>query len=150
PKTAGLVKRGGKTRHRKGSLTSDQQDLTNLVVGQFGGHSPDVWSDGSVHLVRPGKTARQGSSASIIIGDDGDPILTVFSDHWPGLAPGSYVLANGQLVHPSSNEAMLQGVTLQATTIEVVNYQEAEQPSLLTWEHAPDPFTIPPLEWMIE
>ena len=108
----GSRKTGGRTRHHKSSLTPDQQDLTNLVVGNFGGHSPDVWSDGSIHLVRPGKTARQGSGASIIIGDDGDAILTVFTDHWPNLAQGSYVLSDGKLVHPSSTAAQLQGITI--------------------------------------
>jgi hypothetical protein len=92
---------GGGTKHRRGSITDGQQDLCNLLVTRYGGHSIDVWSDGSMHLVRPGKPAKAGSSASVIVGNEGDALLTVFSDRWPGLPKGSYTLGvDGELHHP--------------------------------------------------
>ena len=108
PAGTGRRSAGAGTKHRRGSVTDGQQALCNLVVTRYGGHSIDVWRDGSVHIVRPGKPAQQGSSASIIVGDEGDALLTVFSDHWdpigktPGDAePRSWVLGiDGELHHP--------------------------------------------------
>ena len=107
PQPVGTGRRGSTgTRHRLGAVTSQQQALANFVVTAHGGHSPDIWRDGSIHLVRPGKLAKDGSSASIIVGEDGDALLTVFSDHWPGLPPGSYVLGiDGKLHHPGDPTA---------------------------------------------
>jgi hypothetical protein len=81
---------GGGTKHRRGAVAAEQQELCDHVVARHGAHSVDVWRDGSMHVVRPGKLAKDGSSASIIVGDDGDALLTVFSDNWPliGKRPG--------------------------------------------------------------
>ena len=98
---------GGGTKHRRGAVTEGQQALCDFVVSRHGGHSVDVWRDGSVHIVRPGKLAKDGSSASVIVGTEGDALLTVFSPHWPEIGPGPgearrcWVLGtDGELHHP--------------------------------------------------
>jgi hypothetical protein len=123
PALHGARKPGQGTRHRRGSVTDEQQALCDFVVVVYGAHSVDVWRDGSIHLVRPGKLASQGSSASIIVGDEGDAILTVFTDHWPefpGLKPSQIGRKRGDdgpkswmmrpdssgLCHPSEYEAL--------------------------------------------
>jgi hypothetical protein len=62
---------GGGTSHRRGSVTDEQQALCDFLVARHGAHSVDVWSDGQMHLVRPGKSAKE-SGASIIVGDEGE------------------------------------------------------------------------------
>lgn len=100
------------TKHRTGSVTDAQQDLVNFLIEQ-GGHTVRVWSDGSVHVTRPGKPAREGSSASIITGAEGDALLTIFTDRWPGLLKGSYIQGiDGGLHHPSDPTATF---TIEAT-----------------------------------
>lgn len=117
PKATGTIARKGKaTRHHLGAVTDQQQELANYIISNLGGHSPYVQRDGSIHLVRPGKTPREGFGANIIVGDDGDAIATNFSDHWPEWDPGSYVLSEGKLVHPSSTQALLGGITILPTT----------------------------------
>jgi hypothetical protein len=99
---------GGGTKHRRGSVTDGQQALCDHVVAQHGAHSVDVWRDGSIHVVRPGKLATKGNSASIIVGDDGDALLTVFTPNWEvigtrnGESSRSFVLGvDGELHHPA-------------------------------------------------
>lgn len=152
--TADVVARAGGTKHRRGSVTHEQQELCNYVVTQCGGHSVDVWSDGTMHVVRPGKLAKDGSSASIIVGDEGDALLTVFSDNWPDLSPGSYMLGpDGALHHPSDVRAKIIIETTSTTPPSIGGYQPEQHDDvrpLLTWERAPDPFVIPPIEWLIQ
>lgn len=141
---------GGGTKHRRGVVTHEQQELCNFLVVHHGAHSPDVWSDGSIHLVRPGKLAKNGSSASVIVGQDGDAIATVFSDNWTGLDKGSYVLGvDGKLHHPSDPTAkVIINVSPPASAV-IVDYQSPARP-LLVWKKAPDPFVIPRIEWLVE
>jgi hypothetical protein len=106
---------GGGTRHTPGAVTDGQQALLDFVVKHHDAHGVDVWRDGSIHVTRPGKPEKDGSSASIIVGKRGDALLTVFSDHWPGLSPGSYAMrADGtELCHPNDFEAT---VRIEATS----------------------------------
>lgn len=94
---------GTATRHTPGVVTDTQQNLADHLQVQHGGHDPRIAHDGSIYLWRPGKARRDGQwSAHIIVGDHGDAIATIFTDHWPGLPPGQYMLGpDGQLHHPS-------------------------------------------------
>lgn len=106
--TAASIGKG--TRHHGGSVTDAQQALCNFVIEHHGGHSVRVDGDGEMYLWRPGKTPRDGRhAATVLIGNQGDPILTVFSDNWSGLAKGSYVLGiDGELHHPSDVTARIR------------------------------------------
>jgi len=105
---ATAVRSGGGTRHRPGAVTDGQQALVDLVLARHGGHSPEFWRDGSIHIMRPGKDAGEGTGASIIVGTEGDPLLTVFSDRWPDLRKGTYMLGpDGDLHHPTDIEATI-------------------------------------------
>jgi hypothetical protein len=147
PATEGAVQRGG-TRHRNGRVTHEQQALTNLVLTTYKGHDVDVWRDGSIHVVRPGKPAREGSSASIIVGEDGDAILTVFSDRWPDLPPGSYVLGtDGALHHPSDPLARFRINVTEAGSL-TVNYQDS-LPIPINWP-AFAKRDLNPRSWLVE
>ena len=111
PKAVARPLSGG-TKHHPGAVTDEQQALCDHVVTRYGGHNVDVSRNGSMHLVRPGK--KDGTSASIIIGNEGDAILTVFTPHWPeiGTRSGeqfrSWVLGvDGELCHPGDKLAQV-------------------------------------------
>ena len=101
------LSRGG-TKHHAGTVTDDQQEIANYVIATLGGHDPVVFRDGSIHLVRPGREAGH-FGAAVIVGNEGDALLTVFTDAWPKLRKGSYVYDGEKLVHPSDP---LRGITI--------------------------------------
>lgn len=154
---------GTHTKHHRGAVTDAQQALCDHVCARYGGHSVDVWRDGSMHLLRPGKTGG-GSSASIIVGDDGDALLTVYSDHWPEIGPRpgevsrSWVLGvDGELHHPGDPFARFTIKLDQPTeAVPAARLDEPPPPPpapapsllpLLTFERLPDPFEVPAPEW---
>jgi hypothetical protein len=142
PQASGGSRKGG-TKHRRGSVTDGQQQLTNLVVTRYGGHDIDVWRDGSVHIVRPGKPARDGSSASIIVGDRGDAILSVFSDHWDpiGRRPTDHgparewmLGADGELCHPSQIDKQIT-INVQPQPPAVIDVYQPDATSVfIDWQ----------------
>jgi P4 family phage/plasmid primase-like protien len=93
------------TRHSVDGVTPGQLALLEHIVERYGAHSPIRSGRGEIHVTRPGKDARQGSSASIIVGAQGDAVLTVFSPSWISLGPlelgswQSWVLVDGELRH---------------------------------------------------
>jgi hypothetical protein len=157
PAASGLGRSGAGTKHRRGAVTDAQQALADLLVVDFGGHSKDVWRDGSIHLVRPGKSAREGSSASIIIGEKGDAVLTVFTDHWPGLAPGSYVLGIDDTLHhpadPLAGFTMPDDTSSRRELIDVYQVQAGPDDVLpdiaIDWEEFARR-DVTPHEWLVD
>lgn len=141
----------GSTKHRPGAVTDDQQGLLDYVKAHHGAHSEDIWGDGSIHVVRPGKLAKDGSSASIITGEDGDALLTVFSDNWPDIGPGpgeasrSWMLGpDGELHHPHAMEARVR-INASAPVVARPDpprnlpdefWKRPELAALRTWAHA--------------
>lgn len=109
--------RGVGTRHTAGPTTDDQLALLAHIVEHYGAHSPWFWADGSIEVVRPGKDHREGTSGSIITGQFGDAMLTVFSPNWPAIGPTppapskSWVLtADGlQVAHAPTDPILLAG-----------------------------------------
>lgn len=92
------------TRHQgAGVPTEGQERLFEHLAAHHGAHSP-VRQHGTIVATRPGKPARDGTSVSIIIGDQGEALATVFSSSWEGLGPAngdtrrSWVLRDGELV----------------------------------------------------
>jgi putative DNA primase/helicase len=75
------------------------------VVRTHGAHGVQANYDGSISVVRPGKDPGAGASASIIVGDEGDAVLTVFSPHWGVIGPrdgagsASWILVGDELRH---------------------------------------------------
>lgn len=150
----------GGTRHRRGSVTDAQQELHDYVMDNHGGHSTYVATDGSMHLTRPGKDAANGSSASVITGEQGDAILTVFSSNWAGIGPldgeasRSWRLVDGALV-PAYLDP-LGGVTINVppstngTAPPVVERVALVPMPLITFKALPRPFVIRPIVWHAE
>jgi hypothetical protein len=100
--TAGNVSAG--TRHHGGGAVTDQQlDLQNYVVEHHSAHSPQG-RGGVIYLWRPGKDRHAGHSATILIGDQDEAVLTVFSSNWAVIGPDnsepswSWVLRNERLI----------------------------------------------------
>lgn len=129
-------------------------------MDHHGGHSTYIANDGSMHLTRPGKDAVHGTSCSIITGEQGDAILTVFSSNWAGIGPlngeasRSWRLADGELV-PAYLDP-LAGVTFNVPPPPTTNGATPPEPEvepppsaipLITFKALPDPFTIPVIEW---
>jgi len=129
------------------------------VCEEHGGHGTYVAGDGSMHLTRPGKDARAGSSASIITGEAGDALLTVFSPHWADIGPvdgqasRSWRLIDDQLV-PAYLDP-LHGLTISSTTSNGQSAPPGDEPpppappvfSAFTFEDVPDPFVVVDPEW---
>jgi len=151
PQATGSGRKGGGTKHHTGSVTHDQQLLVNHIVTVYHGHSPAVWRDGSVHIVRPGKPADGTSSLSVIVGEDGDAIATNFSDHWPGLQKDqSYMLGpDGQLHHPSDPLAQVTINVNQQTPAVIDVYQPDAADIYINWQEFAKRDTVAH-QWLVE
>lgn len=151
---------GGGTRHQGGGAVTDAQlDVQNYVMENHGGHSPRG-EGGVIYLWRPGKDRLGGHSATIIVGDQGDAVLTVFSSNWAVIGPDngepcwSWVLRSDHLVraHLADSEELdallAAGTALNAKpTPTAATATPLEEIAVLTFERLPDPFVIPTIEW---
>ena len=105
PNVAGAGRqRSAGTRHSADGVTEGQCKLLAHVIEHYGGHGAIATGRGEIQLTRPGKDARAGTSASIIVGRHGDAVLTVYSPGWPLLGPPtegawrSWILDGDELV----------------------------------------------------
>lgn len=116
PKVA-VSPNGDSTRHHgNGEVTAGQRALLDYVVAHHGAHGPRYPRKGTIEMTRPGKGPRDGISASIIVGDQGDALLTVFSENWPELGPEppekhrSWVLRDGELVRSYAEDSIITNI----------------------------------------
>jgi hypothetical protein len=122
PVPAGRSRVGGATRHRPGAVTDEMQRLADVLVDRYRGQSGGMDRNGELYLTRPGKPVSEGNSASIITGDAGDALLTVYTDRWPEVPEAPHQLTKGKSyvlgladdwLYPASDP--LRGMTINAS-----------------------------------
>ena len=113
---------GGGTRHHGGAVTDAQLDAQNHLIEHYSAHSPAAGRSGVIYLWRPGKDHHGGHSATIIVGDQGEAVITVFSSNWPGIGPDngeaswSWVLRGDHLVRAHLADSEELDALLEAGT----------------------------------
>lgn len=99
------------TRHTAGPTTDGQRQLVDHLLEHHGARNVRGQRDGSVLLTRPGADHHPGPSAHVIVGTEGDAVVSVFSRTWLPIGPPaddvrvksrSWVLHNGELIHPGA------------------------------------------------
>jgi hypothetical protein len=139
---------GKASRPAPGPVNDAQRAVLACVIADHGA-SLDFFTRDRIFVRRPGRT--YGHQASIWKGKLGDAVLTVWSPDWPTLGPvppatdASWVLGTDGKLYRSNDD--LQGVTMNGSNPPP---PPSDQKRLLVWEHAPDPFIIRPIEWVVE
>jgi hypothetical protein len=155
-------------RHVPGPITAAQRTLLAYLIGHHGAQGEWWTRDGQIRVTRPDKSPMKGHSANIWMGEDGVAVVTVFSPKWPEIGPEppvpnrSWALqVDGRgLCHPDDPAAKFtinDGKQSSPNDGEQSNDDKhgeqtddtASRP-LLTWKHAPDPFVVPRIRWLVE